>query len=44
MSEESKPSDVFHPVYRELSEEEKDLMAKAKLEEAVMWAVKGINK
>lgn len=81
MEQESKPADVFHPVYRELSKEEKDLMAKVKekaselyelfvvvqypnessepkassngrevalaktkLEEAVMWAVKGITK
>lgn len=80
-ADECKPSDVFHPVYRELSGEEKDLMAKVKekalelyellvlvqypnessepkassngrevalaktkLEEAVMWAVKGITK
>lgn len=79
--EESKPADVFHPVYRELSKEEKELiakvkekaselyelfvlvqfpadevvpingrsgrevaLAKTKLEEAVMWAVKGITK
>lgn len=86
MTEDIMPAlDVFHPVYRELSDEEKDLMAqvkskaselyelfvkvqfpdgdmtpssapkstnngrevslaKTKLEEAVMWAVKGITK
>ena len=62
-------SDVFHSVYRELSVEEKQLMAKikesaeelytlfdelaqgretalakTKLEESVMWAVKGLTK